>query len=42
MGKLNYIKSDWPSYNEPGMVLRVRIKPEKRRNRVEFSFIKQR
>lgn len=39
---LDYVETDWPSYEEQGKVLRVRIKPEKHGDEIEFSFVKQR
>lgn len=40
--EMDYVETDWPSFNEPGRILRVRIKPEERNGEVEFSFVKQR
>ena len=39
---LDCVEIDWPSYNEPGKMLRVQIKPEKRGDDIEFNFVRQR
>lgn len=39
---LDYVEVDWPSYKEPGKILRVRVRPEKRGEEIEFNFVKQR
>ena len=39
---MDYVEVDWPSYKEPGKILRVRLRPEMRGDEVEFNFVKMR
>ena len=40
--ELDYVEVDWPSYKEPGKILRARIKPEMRGDEIEFNFVRMR
>lgn len=39
---LDYVEVDWPSYKDPGKILRARVRPEMRGEEVEFNFVRQR